>query len=162
MTSITQATINYLNAQIEAGAQVVQVFDSWASVLSPLDYQKFAMPYLQAILNNVKGAPVIMFARGAYHALPNFVDSGSAAAGVSWMTAPETARAATENKLVLQGNLDPAILLGPTAEIERRTREMVSRFGVQKYIANLGHGILPKVKPDHARVFVDTVKGFGS
>ncbi|MFW5659652.1 MAG: uroporphyrinogen decarboxylase [Bacteroidota bacterium] len=161
MTAITHTTINYLNAQIEAGAQVVQVFDSWAGVLSPIDYQKFAMPYISAILKNVTGAPVIVFPKGAYHTLPNLVGSGAAALGVDWATAPETARAATQNEMVLQGNLDPAVLLGPPAEIERRTREMVSRFGVQKYIANLGHGILPNVKPDHARVFVDTVKSFG-
>jgi uroporphyrinogen decarboxylase len=102
-----------------------------------------------------------LFAKGAWYALPRLAfKSGASALGLDWTIAPEYARKETNGNITLQGNFDPTALLGPVDEIERRTRRMIDRFGHQKYIANLGHGILPNVPVDHARAFVDTVKNY--
>lgn len=158
---LTRATVDYLKAQIEAGAQVVQVFDSWAGLLGPEDFNEWALPYLMDICDAIEEVPVILFAKGSWYALERLSFHSSAAAlGLDWTIAPEYAREATRNRLTLQGNLDPVKLLGPVDEIQRQTRRMIDRFGTHKYIANLGHGILPNVPVDHARAFIDTVKEY--
>lgn len=162
MKELTRATIDYLQAQVEAGAQAVQIFDSWAGLLSPDDFNEWALPYLLEITNTIKDVPVILFAKGAWYALERLsFKSNAAALGLDWTISPEYAREKTRNEVTLQGNFDPAHLLAPIPEIERQTRRMIDRFGSQRYIANLGHGILPHVPVDHARAFVDTVKGYG-
>jgi uroporphyrinogen decarboxylase len=160
LEAFTRHTIAYLNAQIEAGAQVVQVFDSWAGLLGPQDFATFALPYLEAIVQGVKGAPVILFARGASYALPRLAQTGAAALALNWTDDPAQAREAAGKGITLQGNLDPAILLADPAYIHTRTLQMLEAFGAQRYIANLGHGILPNVPPDNARMFVETVKNW--
>lgn len=162
MNELTRATIEYLNAQIEAGAQAVQLFDSWSGLLSPEDFNEWALPSLMEIAKNVKGAPMILFAKGSWYALERLgYKSGVAALGLDWTISPEFAREKTGGKITLQGNFDPSHLLAPIKEIELKTKRMIDRFGTQRYIANLGHGILPHVPVDHARAFVDTVKGYG-
>lgn len=162
MRELAKATTDYLQAQVKAGAQVVQIFDSWAGLLSPEDFNEWAMPYLLEICGSVKDVPVILFAKGAWYALERLsFKSGAAALGLDWTITPEYAREKTRNEITLQGNLDPSRLLGPPSEIEKQTRRMLDRFGTRRYIANLGHGILPNVPVDHVRVFVDTVKGYG-
>lgn len=162
MRELAKATTDYLQAQVKAGAQVVQIFDSWAGLLSPEDFNEWAMPYLLEICGSVKDVPVILFAKGAWYALERLsFKSGAAALGLDWTITPEYAREKTRNEVTLQGNLDPSRLLGPPSEIEKQTRRMLDRFGTRRYIANLGHGILPNVPVDHVRVFVDTVKGYG-
>ncbi|MGF1669684.1 MAG: uroporphyrinogen decarboxylase [Balneolaceae bacterium] len=161
MKELTKATIAYLNAQIEAGAQAVQVFDSWAGLLSPEDFNEWAMPGLAEICNSVKDVPVILFAKGAWYALERLAMRGFAdAIGLDWTITPEYARETTRNAVTLQGNFDPTRLLAPIPEIEKQVKRMIDRFGVQKYIVNLGHGILPNVPVDHARAFVDSVKEY--
>jgi uroporphyrinogen decarboxylase len=163
MKELTKATISYLNAQVAAGAQAVQLFDSWAGLLSPEDFNKWAMPYLEEICKSVKGVPVILFAKGAWYALERLAMRGYAdALGLDWAITPEYAREATRNSITLQGNFDPTKLLAPVPDIEKQVKRMIDRFGVQKYIVNLGHGILPNVPVDHARAFVDSVKGYRS
>jgi uroporphyrinogen decarboxylase len=162
MNELTRATIDYLNAQIAAGAQAVQLFDSWSGLLSPEDFNEWALPSLMEIAKNVKGVPMILFAKGSWYALERLsYKSGVAALGLDWTISPEFAREKTGNQITLQGNFDPSHLLAPTKEIELKTKRMIDRFGTQRYIANLGHGILPHVPVDHARAFVDTVKGYG-
>jgi uroporphyrinogen decarboxylase len=163
MRELTNATIDYLQAQVEAGAQAVQLFDSWAGLLSPEDFNEWALPAILEICSSVKEVPIILFAKGAWYALERLsFKSNAAALGLDWTITPEYAREKTRNKMTLQGNFDPSRLLSPIPEIEKQTRRMIERFGKNRYIANLGHGILPNIPVDHARAFVETVKGYGT
>lgn len=163
MKELTRATIDYLQAQVDAGAQAVQVFDSWAGLLSPEDFNEWALPYLMEISQSIREVPVILFAKGAWYALERLgFKSQAAALGIDWTITPEFAREKTRNEITLQGNFDPSRLLAPIPEIEKQTKRMIDRFGTRRYIANLGHGILPHVPVDHARAFVNTVKEYSS
>lgn len=155
---ITETTIDYLNAQVRAGAQAVQVFDSWAGLLSPEDFSEFSMPYLERITRAVEGAPVILFAKGSWYALERLAYRTAASAlSLDWTVSPEYARKAVGN-ITLQGNYDPSRLLSPIPEIQRQVKRMIDRFGKDRYIVNLGHGILPHIPADHAKAFVNAVK----
>lgn len=159
LQKITDTTISYLIAQVKAGADVLQIFDSWAGSLGPGDFKKFAQPYLIQIADAVKDiAPVILFPKGSWYALPELSKSNASALGIDWCIAPQTARQLTSGNITLQGNFDPAKLLLPVSEIKKEVQKMAGEFGVQKYIANLGHGITPNIPVDHARAFVDAVK----
>jgi len=156
---ITETTIAYLKAQVEAGADCIQLFDSWGGLLGPEDFREYSLPYHRQITGALKDiCPVILFAKGAWYALQDLAATGAAALGIDWCTPPDYARKWSGDQVILQGNLDPARLLSPIAEIIRTTRNMVGAFGTSRYIANLGHGILPDVPVDHARAFVDTIK----
>jgi uroporphyrinogen decarboxylase len=161
LQKITQITISYLKLQARAGADTVQVFDSWAGSLSPADFKIFAQPYLLQIADALKNeVPVILFPKGSWYALKELSESSAAGIGIDWCIAPEFARQLTNNKIVLQGNFDPAKLLAPIPEIKKAVKEMIDAFGVQNYIVNLGHGITPNIPVDHARAFVDAVKEY--
>ena len=161
LQKITQITISYLKLQARAGADTVQVFDSWSGSLSPADFKIFAQPYLLQIADALKDeVPVILFPKGSWYALKDLSESSAAGIGIDWCIAPEFARQLTSNKIVLQGNFDPAKLLAPIPEIKKAVKEMIDAFGVQNYIANLGHGITPNIPVDHARAFVDAVKEY--
>lgn len=161
MKELTKATIDYLQAQIDAGAQAVQLFDSWSGLLGPHDFNKWAMPYLMEICEAIDEVPIILFAKGSWYALERLGFKGNAdALGVDWTITPEYARDATRDNIVLQGNLDPSKLMMPRDEIRRQTKRMIDRFGVQNYIANLGHGISKHTPVDNARAFIDTVKEY--
>ncbi|HZW69451.1 MAG TPA: uroporphyrinogen decarboxylase [Hanamia sp.] len=160
LQKITDTTIHYLKAQIKAGADVVQVFDSWAGSLSPEDFKRFAQPYLIQIADALQDdAPVILFAKGSWYALKDLSESSASALGIDWCISPKTARELTAEKITLQGNFDPAKLLLPIDDIKKEVKKMISEFGIQKYIVNLGHGITPNIPVDHAKAFVDAVKG---
>jgi uroporphyrinogen decarboxylase len=159
LQKITNITINYLKAQAEAGADTVQVFDSWAGSLCPEDFKTFAQPYLLQIADSLKAdVPVILFPKGTWYALKDLSNSSAAGLGLDWCVEPKVARELTGNRITLQGNFDPAKLLAPIPEIKKAVREMIKGFGTQNYIANLGHGITPNVPVDHARAFVESVK----
>ena len=161
LQKITDITISYLKLQARAGADTVQLFDSWAGSLSPADFKIFAQPYLLQIADALKDdVPVILFPKGSWYALKELSESSAAGVGIDWCISPEYARQLTNNKIVLQGNFDPAKLLAPIPEIKKAVKEMIDAFGVQNYIANLGHGITPNIPVDHARVFVDAVKEY--
>ena len=163
LQKITTITIAYLKAQVKAGADIVQVFDSWSGALSPADFKILAQPYLLQIADALKeDAPVILFPKGSWYALKELSESSAAGIGIDWCVSPEMARKLTGNKITLQGNFDPAKLLAPVAEIKKAVKEMIESFGVQQYIANLGHGITPNVPVDHAKAFVDAVKEYGT
>jgi uroporphyrinogen decarboxylase len=163
LQKITNITIHYLKAQVKAGADTVQVFDSWAGSLSPADFKIFAQPYLVQIAHALKeDAPVILFPKGTWHALGDLSKSGAAGIGIDWCIEPKMAREFTNNSITLQGNFDPAKLLAPIPEIKKAVKEMIDGFGTQRYIANLGHGITPNVPVDHAKAFVEAVKDYSS
>ncbi len=159
---LADTTIHYLNQQIRAGARAVQVFDSWAGLLSPDDFDVLAKPWLARIAAGVEGAPVILFAKGSTYALDDLSRlPGVAALGLDWTVAPEQARAATGGRVSLQGNYDPSHLLTDPATIRREVRTMIDRFGTRGYIANLGHGITPGVPVANAQAFVEAVLSYG-
>jgi uroporphyrinogen decarboxylase len=161
LQKITTITIAYLKAQVKAGADTLQVFDSWSGALSPADFKLFAQPYLLQIADALKDdAPVILFPKGSWYALKDLSYSSAAGLGIDWCVSPEMARELTGNKITLQGNFDPAKLLAPIPEIKKSVIEMINSFGVQNYIANLGHGITPNIPVDNARAFVDAVKEY--
>ncbi len=161
LQKITSITIDYLAAQINAGANCVQVFDSWAGSLSPEDFKQFAQPYLLKIADAIKDlAPVILFPKGSWYALEDLSRSNASAIGIDWTIEPAVARKITNNQITLQGNFDPAKLLAPIPQIKKWVVEMIDAFGPQKYIANLGHGIMPNIPVDHAKAFVDAVKEY--
>lgn len=161
LQKITTITINYLKAQAKAGADVLQVFDSWSGSLSPADFKLFAQPYLLQIADAIKeDAPVILFPKGSWYALKELGESSASGVGIDWCISPAMARELAGNKITLQGNFDPAKLLLPVPEIKKAVHKMIDEFGVQNYIANLGHGITPNIPVDHARAFVDAVKEY--
>jgi len=161
LQKITDITIGYLLEQIKAGANVVQVFDSWGGLLSPTDYETFSLQYMRQIVTAVNTAPVILYGKGCWFAYQAMADTGAAAVGVDWTVAPKKARQLAGENVTLQGNFDPLRLLSPVDEIERMTKTMIDEFGAQRYIANLGHGIVPNIPVEHAKAFVNAVKSYG-
>jgi len=156
----------FLQAQIRAGAHVVQIFESSAGALAPADFREFALPYLATAVRLARGgdagAPVIAFAPGAGWALEEIArETGAEVVGIDWQTDPEEARRRLSPSVAVQGNLDPSWLHAPPKIIQERTRAMVRAFRGPGYIANLGHGILPDTPVEHAQAFVEAVKGDG-
>jgi uroporphyrinogen decarboxylase len=161
LQKITITTINYLKEQVKAGADVLQVFDSWSGCLSPGDFKLFAQPYLIQIADALKGlAPVILFPKGSWYALKDLSESSASGLGLDWCVSPQMSRELTGNKITLQGNFDPAKLLSTVPEIKKAVKEMIDAFGVLGYIANLGHGITPNVPVENAKAFVEAVKEY--
>ena len=159
LDSITEASIAYLQAQVKAGADLVQIFDSWAGVLSDGLYAEFMMPRLQRMCDALSPlVPVTVFAKGGAHLLPQLADLSCQTLGLDWQTDPRKARQWVGEEKTLQGNLDPSILYASPEVIRKKTQEMLSNFGTRRHIANLGHGVYPDVNPEHVKVFVETVQ----
>ena len=161
LQKITDTTIAYLKEKVKAGVDAVQIFDSWGGLLSPEDYQIFSWPYIQQIVTVLKNeAPVIVFGKGCWFALNEMGRSGASALGVDWTCSARNARYLSGGQITLQGNFDPSRLLSPIPKIKKDVHDMISKFGKDKYIVNLGHGILPNIPVDHAKAFVDAVKEY--
>ena len=161
LQKITDTTIAYLKEKVRAGVDAVQIFDSWGGLLSPEDYQIFSWPYIQQIVTALKNkAPVIIFGKGCWFALNEMGRSGASALGVDWTCSARNARYLSGGKITLQGNFDPSRLLSPIPKIKKDVHKMITEFGKDKYIVNLGHGILPNIPVDHAKAFVDAVKEY--
>lgn len=161
LQKITDTTIDYLKAKVEAGCDAIQVFDSWGGMLSPSDYKEFSWKYINQIVEAL--APitkVIVFGKGCWFALEEMSKSKASALGVDWTCSPEMARKLTGGNITLQGNFDPSRLLSPPSEIKKMVKQMIDDFGKNRYIANLGHGILPNVPVENAQAFVDAVKNY--
>lgn len=156
MDMITQSTINYLQAQVAAGADVIQVFDSWAGMLTPQQYSVYALPYLHKICNAITEVPVTVFAKGAYFAIEDFVELNCETIGLDWNMDVKNAKKVLFNK-TLQGNLDPCQLYASKDEIKKATQNMLKQFGGHRHIVNLGHGVYPDTPLDGVKCFVDTV-----
>ena len=160
MDKIADTTAAYLNAQIEAGAQAVQIFDSWAGALSPEDFRTFALPWVQRVIEQLKGedVPVIYFVGEAGTLLEAMGEAGADVLGVDWRVPMSEVLERVGPDQAIQGNLDPCTLFAPIPEIERRAGALLETVGARPgHIFNLGHGILPQVDPDHAKALVDFV-----
>ena len=163
LQKITDTTIAYLKAKVKAGVDVVQIFDSWGGMLAPKDYQEFSWRYIKQIVDALEdSAPTIVFGKGCWFALGEMARSGAAALGVDWTCSPQNARYLSGGKITLQGNFDPARLLSPPSEIKKMVTQMINEFGKDRYIANLGHGILPNIPVENAQAFVEAVKEYES
>ena len=161
LDKITDTTIRYLKGQVKAGADVLQLFDSWGGLLGPQDFETFSLKYMRKIVSALKDeVPVILFAKGAWHSLKEMADTGAHGLGIDWCIQPSLAREFAGDLVALQGNFDPAKLLSPIPVIQAEVKNMLAAFGKGHHIANLGHGILPNVPVDHARAFVDTIKSY--
>ncbi len=157
---ITKVTIAYLKRKVENGADLIQIFDSWAGILSPEDFRLFSLPYINEIVKEIQAlAPVTVFAKDATHSLLQIKNLSPDVIGLGWSVDASEARNILGTDVVVQGNLDPALLFADHKTIQNKTRKMLQNFGGH-HIANLGHGVLPDTPLDSVKVFVDTVKEF--
>jgi len=157
---IADATRDYLLAQVRAGAQAVQLFDSWVGVMSAEDFETFVLPPTAALVAALRetGVPVIYFGNGAGAILDRVARVGATVYGIDWRTPIDEARARLGGAAAVQGNLDPAVLLGPIAEVERRARDIVRRGGKRGHVFNLGHGITPDAPIEAVEALVAAVR----
>lgn len=161
LQKITDTTILYLKEKVKAGVDAVQIFDSWGGMLSPVDYQEFSWKYMNQIVEALADeVPVIVFGKGCWFALGDMAKSRASALGVDWTCSARNARYLSGGNITLQGNFDPSRLLSPIPTIKKMVHEMINEFGKDKYIVNLGHGILPNIPVDHAKAFIEAVKEY--
>ncbi len=160
LQKITDSTIAYLKAQINAGADLIQIFDSWAGVLPKDHYLKFSYPYIRQICQSIDEVPVTVFAKGAFFALEEMGKLPCDTIGLDWNMDVARSRQLVGEGKTLQGNLDPCALYGNHTEIIKQTKDMLQAFGPGRHIANLGHGVYPDTSVDAVKCFVDTVKEF--
>ena len=169
LDKLALSVIDYLNAQISAGAQVVQIFDTWGGALSQAAYLEFSLAYMQKIVSGLikqaegRDVPVILFTKGGGHWLEAMAETGCDALGLDWTVDIGTARARVGNKVALQGNMDPAVLRADPARIESEVATILQSFGQGSgHIFNLGHGITPDIDPAHAKVFIEAVQNLSA
>lgn len=156
---ITDTTIAYLKRKIANGADLIQLFDSWAGILSPGQYREFATRYISKICDAIAEVPVTVFSKGAWFALEDIAALNCQVIGLDWNITPKEARARVGERPVLQGNLDPCFLYADHDTIRAGALQMVQDFG-PKHIVNLGHGLYPDLDLESVRVFVDTIKAY--
>ncbi len=160
LEKITETTIRYLKDQVNAGADLVQIFDSWGGILGHDTYWEFSLQYMARIADELsKVAPVTVFPKGAYFASEQLAKVNCRVIGLDWAVNPTEARKIFKDK-TLQGNMDPCMLYADTKSIKKATETMLDAFGGRNYIANLGHGVYPDTPVDHVKCFVDTVKEY--
>lgn len=163
METLTSTLIKYLNAQIEAGCQAVQVFDSWAGCLSPADYCEFALPHTKAVIDGVAGnAPVINFLTGNPALLPYMASAGGQIVGLDWRVDMADSRKLLGPDRAVQGNLDPVSLLADLDTLKARAKAVIDGAGPTGHIFNLGHGVFPEVPPESAKALVEIVHELGA
>ncbi len=160
LEKITDSTIAYLKSQIEAGADMVQVFDSWAGILPKKQYSEFGLKYIERICNAIGEVPITVFAKGAWFALEDLSSMKCNTIGLDWHIDSTMARRLLGNDKTLQGNLDPCLLYASDEDLVRGTQQMLDAFGGQKYIANLGHGVYPDTNPEKVKLFINTIKDY--
>ena len=160
LEKITASTIHYLKGQIQSGADIVQVFDSWAGALSPAQYSEFSLRYINEICAAIKEVPIIVFAKGAFFARKELRNSPCQVVGLDWNMEIEESRELLGPDKTLQGNMDPCLLYSDYPVIEKETHRMLASFGPRRHIANLGHGLYPDTEKEKVRFFIDTVKAY--
>jgi uroporphyrinogen decarboxylase len=159
LEKIAQSSINYLLGQVEAGANMIQIFDSWAGVLSPEMHKEFSLKYMAMISDALsKKVPVTIFAKDAHFALAEIKNTTCSVVGLDWSMNAEEARKIIGTGKTLQGNADPCLLYADVEEIEKQVKQMLHAFGKDRYIANLGHGLYPDTEKEKVKFFVDCVK----
>jgi uroporphyrinogen decarboxylase len=160
LDKITLSTINYLKGQIAAGADIVQIFDSWAGILSAEQYKEFALPYITQICDAIDEVPKTVFAKGAYFVRKELGELNCQIIGVDWNMDIAETRSLIGPTKTLQGNLDPCVLYSNDEAIVVKTQDMLAAFGPDRHIANLGHGVYPDIDPEKVKLMVDTVKEY--
>ncbi len=168
LSTVTDAVIAYLAAQRAAGAQALQVFDTWGGVLSPAMYREFSLPYLARIARELKTAdvPVILFGKGNAPHLDDLFASGADAIGVDWTVTLEDAARRNQGRVALQGNLDPAMLYGNPEAVRAQVRTTLDSYAAGNggsrdgHVFNLGHGLSPDMNPEHVAALVDEVHAY--
>jgi uroporphyrinogen decarboxylase len=161
LDKLTEAVIAYLKAQIEAGAQAVQIFDTWGGILTVDAFRSFSLPYIERIVKAITptGTPVIVFAKDCGHSLEQIAATGCNVVGLDWSIDIGEARRRVGGSVALQGNLDPTILYASPHVIREEVRSVLSKFGHGPgHIFNLGHGILPDIPVDHVKALIQAVR----
>ena len=161
---VAATTTDYLNAQVEAGAQAIMIFDTWGAALEADDYRRYSLASMQRIVdgltreNDGRRVPVILFTKGAGPLLADMVDTGCDALGVDWTTDLATARKYVDDRVALQGNLNPATLRESPEVIRQGVADVLASYGSGPgHVFNLGHGITPDIDPEHLGVLIDAV-----
>jgi uroporphyrinogen decarboxylase len=163
METLTSSLIRYLNAQIDAGCQAVQVFDSWAGALSPADYREYVLPHTKAVIDGVQDdVPVINFLTGNPSLIPSQIEAGGQIIGVDWRIDMADARRMIGPTRAIQGNLDPVSLLADLDTLRSRAKSVMEGAGAVGHIFNLGHGVFPEVPPDSVKALVEIVHELGA
>nr|WP_256489469.1 uroporphyrinogen decarboxylase [Pleionea sp. CnH1-48] len=164
LSVLADSVVEYLNAQIEAGAQAVMIFDTWGGVLTPRDYRAFSLDYMARIVDGLKRenegrqVPVTLFTKNGGQWLDQMAATGCDCLGVDWTTNLADARERVAGKVALQGNMDPSVLYGSPERIREEVATILASYGKGSgHVFNLGHGIHPTVNPEHAKVFVDAI-----
>lgn len=161
LDKITKSSINYLKAQVAAGADMIQIFDSWAGILSEKQYYEFALKYINQIVEAIRPlAPITVFAKDAHYAIKKIAATNCNTIGLDWTIDPAKARAEAGNNVTLQGNADPCLLYADEKTIMKEAAEMLNAFGKQRYICNLGHGLYPDLDKEKVKFFVSFVKEY--
>lgn len=159
MERIAEASILFLQAQVEAGVSVIQLFDSWAGLLTPEQYRVFALPYIEVIFSRFPDVPKILFPRGAWFAMEEFRTISCEAISLDWNMEPEFARSMLGPEKILQGNFDPCLLFADKSQIRKTTLENLKRFG-RRHIANLGHGLYPGTPLENVCYFIELIRNY--
>jgi uroporphyrinogen decarboxylase len=160
LDQITNVTINYLKAQIKHGADLVQVFDSWAGILSRQQYAEFCLPYLERICNAISETPITIFSKGAISSLPDLAKLKCNTLGLDWNMEIEHVRQLVGETKTLQGNLDPCVLYSDNNRIAQETKKLLDSFKSTRHIVNLGHGIYPDTDFEKVKTFINTIKSY--
>jgi uroporphyrinogen decarboxylase len=158
LEEITEVTIRYLKLQVEAGADLLQIFDSWAGILGPEQYEIFGIHYLKKITNAISEVPITLFSKGAHHSISKLAKLNCQTIGIDWQIEMSEARKLAGANKTLQGNLDPCALYASHEKIEEMTKKMLHSFESKRHIVNLGHGVYPDTDPEKVKTFINTVK----
>ncbi|MBI1937900.1 MAG: uroporphyrinogen decarboxylase [Ignavibacteriales bacterium] len=161
LNKIAKSVADYLSAKIEAGADAVQIFDTWGGILSPGDFEEFSLRYIEQVISQIRrnDEPVIVFAKGVHYKLEKLAGCGADVIGLDWTMELGKVKEQINGKIALQGNLDPTVLYAGKEKIKSEAVKVLQSFGNGSgHIFNLGHGILPDVDPENAKFLVETVK----
>lgn len=160
LSHITDVTIRYMKAQVNSGAHLLQLFDSWAGILGPQQYQEFAIPYIKRIADALNEVPLTLFSKGAHHSYAELASLSCNTIGVDWQIDMALARKLVGAERTLQGNLDPCALYASDDQVAQSTIDLLKSFDSKRHIVNLGHGVYPDVDPEKVKIFIETVKNF--
>ncbi|MBM3455832.1 MAG: uroporphyrinogen decarboxylase [Bacteroidetes bacterium] len=160
LNRISDVTIDYLKGQLEAGADALQLFDSWAGILGREQYAKFGISYIKKIAEAFVGVPLTVFSKGAVASLEDIAKLPCSALGLDWSMDIRATRDLVAETKTLQGNLDPCVLYGTAEFIQKTTINMLKSFESHRHIVNLGHGVYPDIDPEKVKVFIKTVKNY--